>query len=129
MANRPLSATARSVSMECPMENQTHARLLSANQELRGYLRWVERMANGTGTVTEEELNKISLRLMNLAPQVGDASRSETLDAALQSEVAEYVRNLRALQGAIKNVRCVLLARRVQLEGKKRRTYGSRGWI
>ncbi len=95
------------------MENQTHARIFSANQELRAFLRRAECLANGPGTVTEEDLNKISLRLMNLAPEIGDASRSETLDTGLQSEVAEYVKNLRALQGALEKVRCITLARKM----------------
>jgi len=61
------------------MEHQTHARFFSANQELRDFLRRAECLAHGIGTVTEEDLKTISLRLLNLAPEVGDASRSETL--------------------------------------------------
>jgi len=104
------------------MENQTHARFLAANQELRDFLRRVASPANGTGKATEEDLEKISLRLMNLAPEVGDASRSETLDTGLLSEVAEYVMNLRALHRALEKVRGVMPARRAQSESKKRRT-------
>ena len=111
------------------MENQTHARFLSANQELRDFLRRAEGMANKAGTVSEEDLEKISLRLMNLGPEVGDASRSETLDAGLLSEVAEYVKNLKALQSALEKVRGVMLARRARLESKKRRPDGLQGWF
>src|ERR1700686_4911241 len=78
----------RLISMEHPMEIQTHARFLAANQELRDFLRRVVCLANGAGKATDDDVEKISLRLMNLAPEVGDASRSETLDTCLLSEVA-----------------------------------------
>jgi NTP pyrophosphatase (non-canonical NTP hydrolase) len=100
------------------MENQTHARFLAANQELRDFLRRVASLANGTGKATEEDLEKISLRLMNLGPEVGDASRSETLDTTLLSEVAEYVKNLKALQSALEKVRNVMPAHRAQLKAR-----------
>ena len=111
------------------MENQTHARFLSANQELRDFLRRAEGMANKAGTVSEEDLEKISLRLMNLGPEVGDASRSETLDTGLLNEVAEYVKNLRALQSALEKVRGVIPARRARAKSDKRRTDGLQGWF
>ena len=119
----------RSASMVYSMENQTHARFLAANQELRDFLRRVVCLANGVGKVTDEDLERISLRLMNLAPEVGDASRSETLDTSLLSEVAEYVKNLSALQGALEKVRAVIPARRARPESKKRRTDGLQGWF
>src|SRR5271165_3474339 len=90
-----------SASLECPMKHQKHARFLSANQELRGFLRRAEGLANKAGKVTEEDLELISLRLTNVAPEIGDASRCETLDTALRSEVAEYVKNFKALQGVV----------------------------
>jgi len=82
------------------MKNQTHTRFLSANQKLRDFLRRAEGLATKSGTVTEKDLKQFSMRLMTLAPEIGDASRSETLDTSLQHEIAEYVKNLRALQGA-----------------------------
>lgn len=111
------------------MENNQHARFLAANQELRGFLRRVENLANGTGTITDVDLKALSQRLTYLAPEVGDASRSETLDAGLRSEVAEYVKNLRALQEALEKVRCIMLARKDQLEGAKRHLVGLQGWV
>jgi hypothetical protein len=96
------------------MEKQKHARFRSANQELRGFLRQAEGLAKKTGTVTAAELETISLSLTNVAPEIGDASRSETLDLTLQSEVGEYVKNLSALQTTVENVRSHVLARRVE---------------
>jgi hypothetical protein len=98
------------------MEDQTHARFLSANRKLHDFLRRAESLANNSGTVTERDLKQFSLRLMTLGPEIGDASRSETLDTHLLQEIAEYVKNLSALQGALENVRSVMLARRVQAE-------------
>jgi len=70
-----------------------------------------------------------SLRLLTLAPEIGDASRSATLDTSLQQEIAEYVKNLRALQGALEKVRCVMLARQVQLGAAKGRMDRLQGWV
>jgi hypothetical protein len=115
--------------MECVMDKINHERFLVANQELRDFLRKVEHLAQGTGMVTDGDLKALSLRLSTLAPEVGDASRSETLDADLRNEVAEYVKNLRALQTALENVRCIMLARKLQLENAKHHLYGLQGWV
>src|ERR1700682_1193979 len=115
--------------MEFPMENQTNARFLAANQELRDFLRQLVCLANGVGKVADEDVEKISLRLMNLGPEVGDASRSETLDTGLLNEVAEYVKNVRALQSALEKVRGVIPARRARAKSDKRRTDGLQGWF
>jgi len=115
--------------MERLMDNPVHAHFLSANQELREFLRRAEGLANGTATVTEDDLARVSLRLANLAPEIGDASRGETLNADLQDEIGEYVKNLRSLQGALEKIRCVMLARRVQLEAAKRHIDGLQSWV
>jgi hypothetical protein len=39
------------------------------------------------------------------------------------------VTNLRALQSALEKVRCVMLARKMQLETKKNHLAGVRGWV
>jgi hypothetical protein len=115
--------------MEWWMNNQIHARFQSANQKLRDFLRRAEGLATRSGTVTESDLKQFSLRLITLAPEIGDASRSATLDTSLQQEIAEYVKNLRALQGALERVRCVMLARQVQLGAAKGRMDGLQGWV
>jgi hypothetical protein len=115
--------------MERMMGHHKHERFLSANQELREFLRRVENLVKGTGSITHGDLKILSQRLSNLAPEVGDASRGETLDADLRGEVAEYVKNLRALQTALEKVGCIMLARKLQLEGAKRHLYGLQGWI
>jgi chromosome segregation ATPase len=106
-----------------------HARFLSANEELRDFLRRVEHLTNGNGTVSEDDLQQISQRLLNLAPEIGDASRSETLDTGLELEIAEYVKNLRALQGALERVRSLMRARRAQLESAKGHKNGLQSWV
>ena len=111
------------------MDQHKHERFLAANQELRNFLRRVEDLTEGTGTITDGDLKALSLHLSTLAPEVGDASRSETLDAGLRNEVAEYVKNLRALQTALEKVRCIMLARKLQLEAAKRHLYGLQGWV
>lgn len=111
------------------MENQTQVHFRSANQVLRDFLRRVECLANGTITMSEDDLQKGAERLFNLAPEIGDASRSETLNAALQGEIKEYVRNFRALQGALEKVRCIMLARRALFEPAKRHIDGLQSWV
>ena len=111
------------------MELYQHERFVAANQELRGFLRRTEAFARGTGTVTERELKTILARLQNLGPEVGDASRSETLDAQSRVEIAEYVRNLLALQRTVENIRRVMLCRRAQLKAAKSHLDGLQSWI
>jgi hypothetical protein len=115
--------------MECLMESNKHERFLCANQELRGFLQRVEGLASGTCSISDRDLQALSQRLSTLAPEIGDASRSETLDAGLRNEVAEYVKNLRSLQTALEKVRCILLARKMQIETQKRHLDGLQGWV
>jgi hypothetical protein len=115
--------------MERMMENQKHGRFAIANEELSEFLRRVDGLATGTETITEKDLQSLSQRLSTLAPEVGDASRGETLDGALQNEIAKYVKNLRALQFALEKVRCIMLARKVQLDGAKRHLHSLQGWV
>jgi len=82
-----------------------------------------------TGSITEKDLQSLSQRLSSLSPEVGDASRGETLDTDLQCEIAEYVKSLRALQTALERVRCFMLARKLQIEGEKRHLEGLQGWV
>lgn len=86
------------------MAQGTHERFVAANCELRGFLQQTERLADGSGTMPEQDLEKVRARLLNLTAEVGDAARSETLDTDLRSEFAEYVDNLRALQTAIETI-------------------------
>jgi len=115
--------------MERLMDRRQHERFRSANEELTDFLHRVEGLAIGTCPITAGDLKILSQRLSTLAPEVGDASRSETLDAHLQDEVAQYVNNLRALQIALEKVRCVMLARKMQLETEKRHLDGLQGWV
>jgi hypothetical protein len=111
------------------MEYNKHERFLAANRELRDFLRRVEGLTTGTCSITEGDLKALSQRISTLAPEVGDASRSETLNLELRGEIAQYVNNLRALQIALEKVRCVMLARKMQLETKKRHLDGLQGWV
>jgi len=67
-------------------------------------------------------------RLLAIAPEIGDASRGVFLDAQLLGEIAEYVKNFRALQRAVERVHDVMLARRVKLETATRDIEGLLGW-
>jgi predicted nucleic acid-binding Zn-ribbon protein len=111
------------------MGAEKHERFVSANDELRDFLHRVEGLASGTCSIGESDLQSLSQRLSNLAPEIGDASRGETLDADLQNEIAKYVKNLRALQTALEKVRCFMLARKMQLEAEKRHLDGLQGWV
>jgi predicted nucleic acid-binding Zn-ribbon protein len=111
------------------MEDLKHERFLTANNELRDFLQRVENLVQGCGNITEGDLQAVSRRLANLAPEIGDAAHSETLDASLRHEVAEYVKNLRALQSALEKVRCVMLTRKMQIESQRQHLTGLQGWV
>ncbi|MBZ5659219.1 MAG: hypothetical protein LAO08_02325 [Acidobacteriia bacterium] len=111
------------------MDHAMHGRFQSANQELLGFLQRVDRLATGTCSITEKDLRSLSQSLSILAPEVGDASRGGTLDAGLQQEIAEYVKNLRALQIALEKVRCFMLTRKMQIENERRHLEGVQGWV
>lgn len=111
------------------MDHHKHERFLSANEELRDFLQRVEGLASGTGSINERDLNALSQCLSTLAPEIGDASRVETLDADLRNEMAQYVNNLRALQIALDKVRCIMLTRKMELESHTRRLFGLQGWF
>lgn len=111
------------------LQDLKHERFAAANEELRGFLRRVDGMVGGTGTVSEGDVRSVSQRIANLAPEVGDASRGADLDESVRLEIGEYVRNLRALQAALEKVRCVMLARKVQIESAKRHVEGVKGWV
>jgi len=106
-----------------------HERFAAANNELRSFLNRVDGLTSGTENVSEGDLRSVSQRIANLAPEVGDASRGADLDDSVRHEIGEYVRNLRALQLALEKVRCVMLARKVQLETAKRHVEGLKGWV
>ena len=111
------------------LPDQKHARFAIANEDLSEFLRRVDGLAAGTASITEGDLLALSHRLSTIAPEVGDASRGETLDTALQEEIGRYVKNLRALQEALEKVRCVMLARKMQIESAKRHLHGLQSWV
>jgi hypothetical protein len=93
-----------------------HDRFTAANQELRELLRRAARFASGSSMATERDLMTALVRLLALKPEIGDASRGVILDTQLRDEIAEYVKNFRALQQTVEKIREVMLARRVQFE-------------
>jgi ABC-type phosphate transport system auxiliary subunit len=115
--------------MERLVNNQRHVRFAAANCELREFRYKVDELAGGKETITERDLQALSQRLEMLSPEVGDASRASTLDKALQDELGNYVVNLRALQSALEKVRCIMLARKLQLESSRRHLHSVQGWV
>ena len=104
------------------IEHQKHEGFAAANEELRGFLRRADNLAANMGSVASGELWSSSQRLLNLDPEVGDAARGETLDADVQNEIAEYVKNLRALQTVLAKVQCIVVARKLQRKSGRRRS-------
>jgi|SRR5690242_7230378 hypothetical protein len=111
------------------MQNQLHARFLLANRELSEFLHRAQGLATDPRAVTEDELKIISAHLITVAPEVGDAARGETLDADLQEDVAEYVKNLRALRSTLEIVRSITHTRRRQVDTSKPRTKEPHSWV
>jgi hypothetical protein len=98
------------------MKHKAHDRFLCANDELQGFLRRAEDIASGTCTISHADLQTLSRRLSNCDFSIGEASRAETLDADLRSQLAEYIRNFRAIQQELEKVRVLTLARRMRHE-------------
>ena len=111
------------------MDRHKYERFAAANQELSQFLRRVDGLVIGTESITERDLQSLSQRLSTLAPEVGKSSRQEMLDQPLQDEIAAYVKKLRDLQTALEKVRCVMLARKVELDSAKRHLHGLQGWV
>ncbi|HVA94223.1 MAG TPA: hypothetical protein VNI36_04895 [Candidatus Dormibacteraeota bacterium] len=110
------------------MKIQSNERCHTANEELRDFLRQAEVLADKSGTVREADVIALSSRLAGNAPEVGDASRGETLDAGLRVEIGEYVKNLRAVQSTIERVRYEILAHKLQTEMVNRQHDNLPGW-
>jgi hypothetical protein len=111
------------------MQPLNHDRFIAGNQELREILRRAEGLENLDGRVSEQDVKVIGARLLNVTPEVGDASRTETLDACLLTEVAEYVTNLRSLQRAIEKINCSPFDRRVLSESQTNHPEGLQEWL
>jgi hypothetical protein len=111
------------------MDNEKHERFATANRELSDFLKRVDGLSSGRESISERDLLSLSERLNTLSPEIGDATRGATLDQFLQNEIDTYVKNLRALQTAMEKVRCIMLARKFQLENAKRHLNGLQAWV
>jgi hypothetical protein len=98
------------------LEQHKHQRFLSANEELRGFMRQAESAANGTSLISWGDFQRLTHCLSLRTCSIGEASRMETLDSDLQGEIAEYVSNFGALQASLEKLRRVMLGRQVQLQ-------------
>lgn len=110
------------------MPDDHHNRLLYANRELRNFLERVNHLVHGTGEIAAVDLRALGQLLKSMAPEIAASSRDASADAALQAQVREYTGNLRALQASLEQVRCVLLARRAQIEAAQQHVDGFQGW-
>lgn len=100
------------------MEDATVRRVRQANELLQLFLRRIGEALSGRGNFTVEDVRSIAGPVRAMAPLV---SSSEPLCAArpeLQQEFEAYARNLTAMDQALDRVRCVLLARRTQIEAQ-----------
>jgi hypothetical protein len=115
--------------MERVMDTQRQEQFVVANRELCLFLQRVDGLAHGTESVTEEDMLSLSRRLSTITPQVGDILASQANDEGQPNEIAEYIKNLRALQTALETVRVIMLAQKVHLDGARRHLQGLQGWV
>ena len=111
------------------MDRRTHERFAAANQMLGEFLRKVDGLAKGTDSITEQDMQSLSQRLNNMAPEVADTMNAQTPANGQQDELLEYIRNLSSLQTALETVRCVMLARKTELDGARRHLQALQGWV
>jgi hypothetical protein len=110
------------------MKDEQHERFQSANHELRDFLDRVSALVQGTGNLGAADLQALSRFLEMMTPEIGAAGCNTTIDAALKAVIAEYKNNLIELQAGLEQVRCVMLARRAQLEAARQHMDAFRGW-
>jgi hypothetical protein len=103
-------------------------RLLSANRELRGFLQRVDGLVHGTSNIDAGELRAVSRLLESMAPEIGETSPAVPVDPGLQTQVQEYIGNLRALQASLEQVRCVMFARLAQIDAARQHMNGLQSW-
>ena len=111
------------------MNTQTYEQFGAANRELTAFLQKVDGLANGSQSITAADLQALSKRLATLAPELENVPLLESCGDALPVEVAEYVKHLQALQHALQTVRCIMLARKAQLDSAKHHLHGLQGWV
>ena len=98
------------------MPSERYDHLLSANRELRNFLERVDALTQDAADVDASDLRALHRLVDAMAPEICKPSIGDIADAALQSQIQEYRRNLRALQTSLEQVRSVMLARRAQIE-------------
>ena len=111
------------------MQADQHNRLLSANRELHSCLERMDALVHGKSDIGADELRALGQLLEATTPEVSEAKRNVPVDAVVQSQVQEYIGNLRALQVSLEQVRCVMLARRADLDVARQHIQGLQGWV
>lgn len=103
-------------------------RLIFANRELRTFLNLVDALVQGRGDVVPADLRAIGRLLQSMAPEIGDPASRVSEDAERQALIEEYADSLRAVQTALEQVRCVMLARLTQMSAEQGRLGRLQGW-
>ena len=109
------------------MLNDARNRLISANHELRAFLKRVEGLVQGRGDIGADDLRALGAVLRSVAADIRGTQRGVS-DAELQALVREYAGSLQAAQTALEQVRCVMLSRRAKMEGERSRVSRLQGW-
>ena len=109
-----------------PADGYDH--LLRANREVQVFLKRVEDLVQGRGDIGGDDLRRIGRLLQSMAPELGELSREVSTNAGMQAPIREYASNLRALQTSFERIRCVMLARRVQLDAERQRLNQLHRW-
>jgi len=108
-------------------------RVNAANRELNEFLRKVDGLSKGTEAITEHDLQSLSQLLSTLAPEVAKvlntSAPAQGRQDDQQGELLGYFENLRTLQTALETVRCVMLARKTELDGARRHLHGLQSWV
>jgi len=101
------------------MEDATLLRARQTNAQLQLFLRGVGEALAGRANFTAEEVRAIAEPVRQMAPLVGQAEHLCAQSPAWREELDLYARNLAQMHQALDRVRCVLLARRAQIEARR----------
>ena len=103
--------------------------LRAINREVSNLLGRVDGLIQGRGNISAPELRAVRRLLEAASPDIEQAFCDSSVDSLLRSQLEIYAGNLRALETSLRQVRCVMLARRARMDVAQRHADGLRSWV
>lgn len=115
-----------------PGEDPRHVaalpRVREANARLQLFLERVEEALAGRGNFTPEDLRALAAPVRGMAALIPFAGTLRAASPEWSEQLDRYAGNLSETQRAFERLRCVLLARRAQIEARRGHLEALRRW-